>query len=124
VITHVRRPRWTPVAASATDNASAHRDQARYNSAGQNLAVVLLELQSHAHIRKSDDRQITLAALVDAWMIAAAVAKNFGYLDLSLAAIVLPEASRGFAARVADGARRRGLDLVSPHVSGGVAAPA
>jgi hypothetical protein len=32
------------------------------------------------------DRQTALAALVDAWVIAAAVAKNFGFIDLSLAA--------------------------------------
>ena len=82
----VASPRPLEALVSETDDASAHRDQARYNSAGQNLSAVLLELQSHVHTRKSTDRQTALAALVDAWMIAAAVAKNFGYIDLSLAA--------------------------------------
>ncbi|MGH8572200.1 MAG: helix-turn-helix domain-containing protein, partial [Gammaproteobacteria bacterium] len=53
-------------------DASAHRDQARYHSAGRNLSAVLLELQSHVHAGKSTDRLTALAALVDAWMIAAA----------------------------------------------------
>ncbi|MGH3885775.1 MAG: helix-turn-helix domain-containing protein, partial [Pseudonocardiaceae bacterium] len=79
-------PRPLEALVSETDDASAHRDQARYNSSGQNLSAVLLELQSHVHARKSTDRQIALAVLVDAWMIAAAVAKNFGYIDLSRAA--------------------------------------
>jgi hypothetical protein len=80
-------PRPLESLVSETDDASAHRDQARYHSAGQNLrSGVLLELQSHVHARKSTDRRTALAALVDAWMIAAAVAKNFGYIDLSLAA--------------------------------------
>jgi transcriptional regulator with XRE-family HTH domain len=82
----VASPRPLEALVSETDDASAHRDQARYNSAGQNLSTVLLELQSHVHARKLTDRQTALAALVDAWMIAAAVAKNFGYIDLSLAA--------------------------------------
>ncbi len=82
----VASPRPLEALVSETDDASAHRDQAWYNSAGQNLSTVLLELQSHVHARKSTDRQTALAALVDAWMIAAAVAKNFGYIDLSLAA--------------------------------------
>jgi len=72
---------------SETDDASAHRDQARYNNAGHILRCgMLLELQSHVHARKATDRQTALAALVDAWVIAAAVAKNFGFIDLSLAA--------------------------------------
>ncbi len=79
-------PRPLEALVSETDNASAHRDHARYNSASHNLRSVLLDLQSHVHARKSTDRQTALAALVDAWMIAAAVAKNFGYIDLSLAA--------------------------------------
>ncbi|MGH3933847.1 MAG: helix-turn-helix domain-containing protein, partial [Pseudonocardiaceae bacterium] len=79
-------PRPLEALVSETDDASAHRDQARYHSAGQNLSAVLLELQSHVYARKSTDRQTALAALVDAWMIAAAVAKNFGYIDLSRAA--------------------------------------
>jgi transcriptional regulator with XRE-family HTH domain len=79
-------PRPLGALVSETDAASAHRDQARYTSAGQNLSAVLLELQSHVHASKLIDRQTALAALVDAWMIAAAVAKNFGYIDLSLAA--------------------------------------
>jgi transcriptional regulator with XRE-family HTH domain len=80
-------PRPLEVLVSETDDASAHRDQARYHSAGRNLrSGVLLELQSHVYVGKSTDRQTALAALVDAWMIAAAVAKNFGYIDLSQAA--------------------------------------
>jgi transcriptional regulator with XRE-family HTH domain len=80
-------PRPLKALVSETDGASAHRDQARYHSAGHILrSGVLLELQSHVHARKATDRQTALAALVDAWMIAAAVAKNFGYIDLSLAA--------------------------------------
>ncbi|MGH3764608.1 MAG: helix-turn-helix domain-containing protein [Pseudonocardiaceae bacterium] len=80
-------PRPLEALVSETDDASAHRDQARYHSAGQNLrSGVLLELQSHIYARASTDRQTALAALVDAWMIAAAVAKNFGYIDLSQAA--------------------------------------
>ncbi|MDQ2883939.1 MAG: helix-turn-helix transcriptional regulator [Actinomycetota bacterium] len=80
-------PRPLGALVSETDDASAHRDQARYHSAGQNLrSGVLLELQSHIDARKPADRQTALAALVDAWMIAAAVAKNFGYIDLSQAA--------------------------------------
>ncbi|HEY3894975.1 MAG TPA: helix-turn-helix transcriptional regulator [Pseudonocardiaceae bacterium] len=82
----VASPRPLDALVRLTDIASAHRDQARYHSAGQNLSAVLLELQSRIHARNSIDRQTALAALVDAWMIAAAVAKNFGYLDLSLAA--------------------------------------
>ncbi|MGH3821783.1 MAG: helix-turn-helix domain-containing protein, partial [Pseudonocardiaceae bacterium] len=82
----VASPRPLEALVSETDDASAHRDQARYNSAGQNLSAVLLELQSHVHDRNSTDRHTALVALVDGWMIAAAVAKNFGYLDLSLAA--------------------------------------
>ncbi len=79
-------PRPLEALVSETDTASAHRDQARYHSAGQSLSTVLLELQSHVHARKSTDRQTALATLVDAWIIAAAIAKNFGYIDLSLAA--------------------------------------
>ncbi|MGH3977034.1 MAG: helix-turn-helix domain-containing protein, partial [Pseudonocardiaceae bacterium] len=82
----VASPRPLEALVRETDDASAHRDQAHYTSAGQNLSAVLLELQSHVHARKSIDRQTALVALVDAWMIAAAVAKNFGYIDLSLAA--------------------------------------
>ncbi|MBV9031371.1 MAG: helix-turn-helix domain-containing protein [Pseudonocardiales bacterium] len=82
----VASPRPLEALVSETDDASAHRDQAHYNSAGQNLSAVLLELQSHVHARKATDRQMALGALVDAWIIAAAVAKNFGYIDLSLAA--------------------------------------
>jgi transcriptional regulator with XRE-family HTH domain len=82
----IASPRPLEALVSETDDASAHRDQARYHSAGRNLSTVLLELQSHVHARKSTDRQTALATLVDAWMIAAAVAKNFGYIDLSLAA--------------------------------------
>jgi transcriptional regulator with XRE-family HTH domain len=82
----VASPRLLEALVSKTDVASVHRDQARYTRAGQGLSGVLLELQSHIHAGTSTDRQTALAALVDAWMIAAAVAKNFGYLDLSLAA--------------------------------------
>jgi transcriptional regulator with XRE-family HTH domain len=82
----VASPRPVEALVSETDDASTHRDQACYNSAGHNLSAVLLELQSHVNARNSTDRQTALIALVDAWMIAAAVAKNFGYIDLSLAA--------------------------------------
>jgi transcriptional regulator with XRE-family HTH domain len=83
----IASPRPLEALVSQTDGASAYRDQARYNSAGQNLrSGLLLELQSHAFAGKLTDRQTALAALVDAWMIAAAVAKNFGYNDLSRAA--------------------------------------
>ncbi|MGH3773608.1 MAG: hypothetical protein ACRDRW_19820 [Pseudonocardiaceae bacterium] len=79
-------PRPLKVLVSETNDASAHRDQAGYHSAAQNLQSVLLKLQSHVHARKPTDRQTALATLVDAWMIAAAVAKTFGYIDFSLAA--------------------------------------
>jgi transcriptional regulator with XRE-family HTH domain len=83
----VASPRPLQALVSETDDASAHRDQARYNNAGHILRCgMLLELQSHVHARKATDRQTALAALVDAWVIAAAVAKNFGFIDLSLAA--------------------------------------
>ncbi|HEY6421666.1 MAG TPA: helix-turn-helix transcriptional regulator [Pseudonocardiaceae bacterium] len=82
----IASPRPLEVLVNKTDDASAHRDQAHYNRASRNLSAVLLELQSHIQDRRSTDRQTALMALVDAWMIAAAVAKNFGYIDLSLAA--------------------------------------
>jgi transcriptional regulator with XRE-family HTH domain len=82
----VASPRPLEALVSEIDDASAYRDQAHYSSAGRNLSAVLLELQSHIHARNSSDRQRALTALVDGWMIAAAVAKNFGYIDLSLAA--------------------------------------
>jgi transcriptional regulator with XRE-family HTH domain len=82
----IASPRPLEALVSETEDASAHRDQARYNRASHNLSAMLLGLQSHVHDQRSTDRQTALAALVDAWMIAAAVAKNFGYIDLSLAA--------------------------------------
>lgn len=70
---------------SLADDASRHRDQARYSVAGRDLGPILLDLQAHAYLASGADRQRALAALVESWMVAAAIAKNFGYLDLSVA---------------------------------------
>lgn len=68
------------------DHASRHRDQARYWLAGHDLGNLLLELQAHANVGNPADRERALAAMVESWMVAAAIAKNFGFIDLSVAA--------------------------------------
>jgi transcriptional regulator with XRE-family HTH domain len=68
------------------DQASADRDQALYSAAGRDLGTLLVQLQERAHVGSPVDRRRSLAALVEGWVIAGAVTRNLGYVDLSASA--------------------------------------
>jgi transcriptional regulator with XRE-family HTH domain len=84
------RPDVTPRPLDAlltwTDEASQHRDQAHYAAAGRHLGDLLTELQVHAHAGNSADRSRALGALVESWVIAGAVMRTHGYVDLAVSA--------------------------------------
>ncbi|MPZ64016.1 MAG: helix-turn-helix domain-containing protein [Pseudonocardiaceae bacterium] len=68
------------------DQASAHVDQTRFSLAGRDAGALVTELHAHALTAKAPDSQPAFAALVTACMVAGAVAKNLGYIDLSVTA--------------------------------------
>ncbi|MGH4020536.1 MAG: helix-turn-helix domain-containing protein [Pseudonocardiaceae bacterium] len=67
-------------------DANEHCDQTRFSLAGRDAGVLVAELQAHALTAGSAERNRAFTALVTACMVAGAVAKNLGYIDLSVTA--------------------------------------
>lgn len=63
---------------------NAHLDAARFSLAGRSLGAVLAELHVHAATGDSDTRRVALAALAEACLVGASVARHFGYADLAV----------------------------------------
>jgi len=66
--------------------ANAHCDQTRFSLAGRDAGAMLTELHAHTATATGEDRARAFRALVIACMVAGAVAKNLGYIDLSVTA--------------------------------------
>ncbi|MCA1671528.1 MAG: helix-turn-helix transcriptional regulator, partial [Actinobacteria bacterium] len=81
------------------DRANEHCDQTRFSLAGHDVGALLTESQVHAATATGADRPRAFGALVTACMVAGAIAKNLGNIDLSVTA-----ARRGydFARRAED----------------------
>jgi len=67
-------------------NANEHRDHARFSLAGRDIGTLITESQAHATTAAGTDRTRAFEALVTACMVASAVARNVGYIDLTVAA--------------------------------------
>lgn len=87
------RARPLPELVAAASRANACADDARYALAGRDLGAVLAELHVHAVTGRSQERQIALAALAEACMVAYCLAYRIGHTDLAVVA-----ARRGFDA--------------------------
>jgi len=80
------------------DDASRFCDETRFSLAGRDVAALITESQAYAATATGADRTRAYGALVTACMVAGAIAKNLGNIDLSSTA-----ARRGYAfARRAD----------------------
>lgn len=81
------------------DDANRCCDETRFSLAGRNVAALITESQAHAATATGTDRTHAYGALVTACMVAGAIAKNLGNIDLSVTA-----ARRGydFARRAED----------------------
>ncbi|MGH3624106.1 MAG: helix-turn-helix domain-containing protein, partial [Sciscionella sp.] len=64
--------------------ANAHLDAARFSLAGRELGAVLTELHVHAVTGDADTRRVALAALAEACLVGASVARHLGYADLAV----------------------------------------
>jgi len=82
-----------PELISATSQANAYADDARYALAGRDMGALLAELHVHAVTGESADRQAALVALAEACMVAYCLAYRMGHADLAVIA-----ARRGFDA--------------------------
>jgi transcriptional regulator with XRE-family HTH domain len=101
--------------AAAAAQANAHLDAARFSLAGQGLGALLSELHVHAVTGDSDTRRVALAALAEACLVGASVARHLGQADLAVAT-----ARRGCdAALCLDDSTRAGL--LTMHHSLGLA---
>lgn len=83
---------------SAAAAANAHLDAARFSLAGRELGVLLTETHVAAVTGGADTRRAALAALAEACLVGASVARHFGHADLAV-----QTARRGY-----DAARRLG----------------
>jgi hypothetical protein len=90
---------------SAAAAANAHLDAARFSLAGRDLGALLTELHVAAVIGGTDSRRAALAALAEACLVGASVARHLGHADLAV-----QTARRGYdAARRVDDPTRAGL---------------
>jgi transcriptional regulator with XRE-family HTH domain len=97
------RPVEQLVAAAAAAN--AHLDAARFSLAGRELGAVLAELHVAAVTGSTDTRRQALAALIEACLVGASVARHLGHADLAV-----QTARRGYdAARQLGDFTRAGL---------------
>lgn len=83
---------------TAAAQANSHLDAARFSLAGQDLGSVLAELHVHVVTGDADTRRVALAALSEACLVAASVARHLGHAELAVAT----------ARRGVDAARRLG----------------
>ncbi|MGH3904726.1 MAG: helix-turn-helix domain-containing protein [Pseudonocardiaceae bacterium] len=101
--------------AAAATQANAHLDAARFSLAGQGLGALLGELHVHVVTGNSDTRRVALAALAEACLVGASVARHLGHADLAVRT-----AQRGYdAARLLNDSTRAGL--LTMHHSLGLA---
>jgi transcriptional regulator with XRE-family HTH domain len=63
--------------------ANRHVDETRYQVAGRDLGAVLTELHVHAVSGAADERRAALAALAEACIVAAGIARSLGNVELS-----------------------------------------
>ncbi|MGH3884346.1 MAG: hypothetical protein ACRDRC_13215, partial [Pseudonocardiaceae bacterium] len=85
--------------------ANAHLDAARFSLAGRELGSVLAELHVVAVTGDTDTRRAALAALAEACLVGASIARHLGHADLAV-----QTARRGYdAARQLDDSTRAGL---------------
>ena len=107
------RPVEQLVAAAA--EANAHLDAARFSLAGRDLGSLLSELHVRAVTENDDTHRAALAALAEACLVGASIARHFGYADLAVAT-----ARRGCeaAGRLGDSTR---AGLLTMHRSLGLA---
>jgi transcriptional regulator with XRE-family HTH domain len=90
---------------SAAAAANAHLDAARFSLAGRDLGALLTELHVAAVTGGTDTRRAALAALAEACLVGASVARHLGHADLAV-----QTARRGYdAARWVDDPTRAGL---------------
>lgn len=68
------------------DTANEHCDQTRFSLAGRDVSSLLTELQVHVGTAVGAERARAFGALVTTCMVAGALAKNLGYIDLSVTA--------------------------------------
>ncbi|MCA1702151.1 MAG: hypothetical protein LC808_02320, partial [Actinobacteria bacterium] len=101
--------------AAAAAKANAHLDAARFSLAGQDLGSVLTELHVHVVTGDTDTRRVALAALSEACLVGASVARHLGHADLAVAT-----ARRGVDAAQALGDSTR-AGLLTMHHSLGLA---
>ncbi|MGH3997000.1 MAG: hypothetical protein ACRDTJ_06010, partial [Pseudonocardiaceae bacterium] len=105
------RPVEQLVAAAA--QANAHLDAARFSLAGRDLGALLTELHIHVVTGDAETRRVALAALAEACLVGASVARHLGNADLAV-----HTARRGCdAARRAGDSTRTGL-LTMHHCLG------
>jgi transcriptional regulator with XRE-family HTH domain len=64
--------------------ANAHLDAARFSLAGRELGAVLAELHVHAVTGDTDTRRAALAALAEACLGGASIARHLGHADLAV----------------------------------------
>ncbi|HEX2301902.1 MAG TPA: hypothetical protein VHH34_25910, partial [Pseudonocardiaceae bacterium] len=76
------RPVEQLIAAAA--QANAHLDAARFSLAGRDLGSVLTELHVHVLTGDADTRRVALAALSEACLVAASVARHLGHAELAV----------------------------------------
>jgi len=74
------------VLARLAAEANRHTDETRYALAGRGLGAVLSELHTRVVADEGEDRQAALAALVEACIAAAGMARPLGHAELSAAA--------------------------------------
>ncbi|MGH4022173.1 MAG: hypothetical protein ACRDT0_23655 [Pseudonocardiaceae bacterium] len=79
-------PRPLDELVSWAQNANEHRDHARFSLAGRDLGTLLVESQAHALTAGGPSSARAFGALTAACMVASAVARNVGYIDLTVAA--------------------------------------
>jgi hypothetical protein len=90
---------------SAAAAANAHLDAARFSLAGRELGAVLAELHVAAVTGSTDTRRAALAALAEACLVGASIARHLGHADLAV-----QTARRGYdAARQLGDSTRAGL---------------
>ena len=76
------RPVEQLVAAAA--QANAYLDAASFSLAGQDLGALLSELHVHVVTGDSDTRRVALAALAEACLVGASIARHLGHGDLAV----------------------------------------
>lgn len=93
---------------SAAAAANAHLDAARFSLAGRELGAVLAELHVAAVTGSTDTRRAALAALAEACLVGASIARHLGHADLAV-----QTARRGYdaARQLGDSTRARLLTM-------------